>query len=98
MFKLKYIAKVLFTLCLFTGNLLARDGLSIGVNTGFEADPFKYGQKYGRIAINNGLLVGTSNFWNDLDSAVSISKVYVDTQITNVEINGITGIAVFDNF
>jgi len=78
-------------------SLIARDGLSVGVNFGFEADTFNYGQKYGRIAIGNGMVKGTSNFWNTLDSAVTISKVYVDTQ-QPVTINGVQGIAVFNNF
>lgn len=88
----------LFVVSIVVTELYARDGLSIGINTGFEADTFKYGQKYSRIAINNGMLTGTANFWNELNSSVTIDKVYVDTRFTDVQINGITGIAEFMNF
>ena len=76
----------------------ARDGLSIGLTTGFEADTYKYGQKYAQIAIGNALLQGTKNFWNHLDSSVTINEVYVDTQLPDVDINGTKGFAVFQNF
>ncbi|RME88528.1 MAG: hypothetical protein D6767_10010 [Candidatus Hydrogenedentota bacterium] len=76
---------------------MARDGLSIGLNGGFEADTFKYGQKYAQIAIGNALIVGAANFWNSLDSSVTIEKVYVDTQ-QDVTINGVYGIATFENY
>ena len=82
----------------FQKNVFARDGLSIGFNTGFEADTFKYGQKYAAIALSNGLITGTANFWNTLDSSVTINKVYVDTGFTNVQVAGTQGFAIFDNF
>jgi len=99
--KLKHIIGGMALLCLPMLSLFARDGLSVGLNFGFEADTYKYGQKYAKIAINNAMITGTSNFWNQLNSSVSISKVYVDTGFTNVTVydaGGTVGFAIFENF
>lgn len=94
-----YIFALLF---FFVGlnQIWSRDGLSLGFTTGFEADTFKYGQKYGAIALNNAKIIGVANFWNDLNSSVSISEVFVDTQLPDVEIvaTNTNGFAVFENF
>ncbi len=97
---MKKLVYILLSALLLQSSLLARDGLSVGLITGFEADTFKYGQKYSKIAISNALIIGAANFWNDLNSSVSIDRVYVDTQLPDVQIVGSNtkGVAIFENF
>lgn len=97
------LARVLGLLCLLTGeSVLGRDGLSIGLNTGFEADTYKYAQRYAAIGLNNAKIVATRNFWNQLDGAVTLDEVLVDignlADDAVLADSGLTGIVKFKNF
>lgn len=88
--------------CLFlsgAGPLLAKNGFSIGLNGGFEADTYQYGLKYAKVGYTSGLVTGSQAFFNDLNGIATINRLLVDfDDAKNTPVPGSPGIAIFENY
>ena len=56
----------------------ARDGMTVGIVMGIEADTFKQGMYGSQISIYNGRTIATQNYFNNVNALITISSVSLD--------------------